>query len=162
MPRVAKVGLGSRRSGPPFVVSVIFPRFLFAKTAPLIERPKRLVYLSSGMHRGVRGYPGPAWHSQFKPTLRKAGLQLGCSLNVRREHFDSEDTPNCGLVSTRLSRYPTPALSITASKRSSLCAIRTSGCIPIPRFVNAPKTGQIVCYRPRTFHLLRTQRHFFR
>jgi len=63
MPRVAKVGLGSRRSGPPFVVSVIFPRFLFAKTAPLIERPKRLVYLSSGMHRSVRGYPGPAGHS---------------------------------------------------------------------------------------------------
>ena len=51
---------------------------VFAVTA-LIERPKRLVYLSSGMHRGVRH------HREVVPEHRESGQAVRPLVNWRME-----------------------------------------------------------------------------
>ena len=58
-----------------FAVNVLAPYILTA----LIERPKRLVYLSSGMHRGVRH------HREVVPEHRESGQAVRPLVNWRME-----------------------------------------------------------------------------
>jgi hypothetical protein len=58
-----------------FAVNVLAPYILTA----LIERPKRLVYLSSGMHRGVRH------HREVVPEHRESGQAVRPPVNWRME-----------------------------------------------------------------------------
>ena len=58
-----------------FAVNVLAPYILTA----LIERPKRLVYLSSGVHRGVRH------HREVVPEHRESGQAVRPPVNWRME-----------------------------------------------------------------------------